>query len=94
YPHHQFLHTVGSLWCCDVGGCWKARSVPLNDGSENDSPDQLCLDLVNGLPRCMDMISVDDVVRSIERYLDGAARRTPKQAAESERTKLASAVAP
>ena len=48
YTHHQFLHTNGSLWCCDNGGCWKARTTPLNDGDEKDRREHLC---VNVLPR-------------------------------------------
>jgi ADP-heptose:LPS heptosyltransferase len=38
YPHHQFIDTVGALRCCDNGGCWKARTVPLGDGDEKDQP--------------------------------------------------------
>jgi hypothetical protein len=45
YPHHQFIHTNGALFCCDQGGCWKSRTAPLGDG---DSKDQcLCLDVVD-----------------------------------------------
>ena len=44
YPHHQFLHTLGALKCCDNGGCWKARTVPLGDGDPRDR--NLCLDVV------------------------------------------------
>jgi ADP-heptose:LPS heptosyltransferase len=75
YPHHQFLHTVGALRCCDNGGCWKARVHPLGDGSEKDDPQHRCVDPVGELPRCMDMIGVDDVVAAIERYLNGGAVR-------------------
>lgn len=46
YPHHQFLHTVGALRCCDNGGCWKARTLPLGDGAPNDRPDRMCVDVV------------------------------------------------
>jgi ADP-heptose:LPS heptosyltransferase len=45
YPHHQFLHTLGALRCCDNGGCWKARTIPLGDGDHRDS--SLCLDVVH-----------------------------------------------
>src|SRR5207244_10704494 len=45
YPHHQFIHTVGALWCCDNGGCWKSRTVPLGDGDEKDRPESLCVDV-------------------------------------------------
>ncbi len=45
YPHHQFLHTVGSLPCCDHGGCWKSRTVPLRDGDIRDR--DLCVDVIH-----------------------------------------------
>lgn len=73
YPHHQFIHTVGALRCCDNGGCWKSRTVPLGDGDEKDHPDQLCVDVVGTLPRCMDMITADEVIRRIELYFTGGA---------------------
>jgi hypothetical protein len=75
YPHHQFIHTVGSLPCCASGGCWRARTVPLGDGDEKDRPEKLCLDVVNGLPRCMAMIQPADVVRRIEWYFENAMAR-------------------
>ncbi len=71
YPHHQFLHTNGALLCCDDGGCWRARVKPLGDGDEKDQPENLCVDVVNDLPRCMDMISANDVIRSVELYFRG-----------------------
>ena len=73
YPHHQFIHTVGALRCCDNGGCWKSRAVPLGDGDVNDRPEALCVDPVGTLPRCMDMITADDVIRRIEYYFRGGA---------------------
>ena len=66
YPHHQFIHTVGALRCCDFGGCWKSRTVPLGDGDDKDRPENLCVDVVGSLPRCMDMITADEVIRRIE----------------------------
>jgi ADP-heptose:LPS heptosyltransferase len=71
YPRHQFLHTVGALPCCERGGCWKSRTLPLGDGSEKDLPRNLCVNVVHGMPRCMDMISVEDVISSIEIYFEG-----------------------
>ncbi|NBR87742.1 MAG: ADP-heptose--LPS heptosyltransferase [Proteobacteria bacterium] len=73
YPHHQFIHTVGALLCCDNGGCWKSRTVPLGDGDAKDRPENLCVDVVNNLPRCMDMITTQDVIRRIEMYFHGGA---------------------
>lgn len=76
YPGHQFLHTVGMLSCCAHGGCWKSRTVPLGDGDERDGPDRLCTALSGTLPRCMDLISADDVIGRIECYLAAGAART------------------
>lgn len=72
YPHHAYLHTLGMLPCCDNGGCWKSRVVPLGDGDDKDK--SLCLRPVkrpNGvvLPQCLEMIRVHDVIQSIEKYL-------------------------
>jgi len=70
YPHHQVLHTLGALPCCDNGGCWKSRTLPLGDGDEKDHPDQLCQHPIGTLPRCMHMITAEDVIRRIELYIE------------------------
>ena len=75
YPHHQYLHTVGALRCCDQGGCWRSRVLPLGDGDAKDAADQLCVDVVGSLPRCMHMITAADVIRRIEMYFEGGALR-------------------
>jgi ADP-heptose:LPS heptosyltransferase len=72
YPHHAYLHTNGCLPCCDNGGCWKSRVLPLGDGEPQD--ESLCLYPVRSvsgavIPRCLDMISAEDVIAAIERYL-------------------------
>jgi ADP-heptose:LPS heptosyltransferase len=74
YPHHQFIHTVGSLPCCERGGCWKSRTFRLGDGSRNDLPESLCVDIRSSLPACMDMITAEDVIRRIEYYGLGGMR--------------------
>lgn len=72
YPNHQFIHTVGMLTCCESGGCWRKRTVPLHDGDIRDQPENLCLQVVDGpLPRCMAMITPEEVVRRIEGYFTG-----------------------
>jgi ADP-heptose:LPS heptosyltransferase len=88
YPHHQFIHTVGALRCCDNGGCWKARTKPLGDGDKKDQPENLCVDVAGDLPRCMDMITADEVVRRVERYFEGGAV-LPLQTHEWERGRAA-----
>jgi len=67
YPGHQFLHTIGALDCCAFGGCWRSRTVPLHDRSEQDN--NLCLRPVNGAPACMRMIGPDRVLDAINLYL-------------------------
>jgi glycosyltransferase involved in cell wall biosynthesis/ADP-heptose:LPS heptosyltransferase len=81
YPHHQFIHTNGSLKCCADGGCWKARTLPLGDGDIKDRPENLCVNVVGALPRCMDMITARDVIERIELYFQGGALNylTPHQ---------------
>ncbi len=71
YPGHQFIATNGLLDCCASGGCWKARATPLGDGDSRDQPENLCVQTVRGLPRCMDMITAGEVIRRIEAYFSG-----------------------
>jgi hypothetical protein len=72
YANHAFLHTCGMLRCCDDGGCWKSRVLFVGDGDSND--ESLCeypVQTENGvtIPKCLAMISVNDVIRTIKNYL-------------------------
>lgn len=72
YPHHQYLHRNGCLPCCDNGGCWRSRTIPLCDGAAGDH--SLCLYPIKTpqgtvLPKCLDMIDAQDVIRAVEQYL-------------------------
>ncbi|MDR0533621.1 MAG: hypothetical protein LBH01_06680 [Verrucomicrobiales bacterium] len=71
YPHHQFIHTNGMLPCCLQGGCWKSRVVKLGDGHDKDASEHLCVNVAGELPKCMDMITTQDVIERIELYYDG-----------------------
>jgi ADP-heptose:LPS heptosyltransferase len=75
YPHHQFIHTNGALLCCEQGGCWRSRTAPLGDGDDKDESDSLCVDVVRNLPRCMDLITADEVIQRIELYFKGGTAR-------------------
>jgi ADP-heptose:LPS heptosyltransferase len=79
YPTHQFLHTVGMLPCCAKGGCWKARTLPLGDGDIKDEEQNLCVDVVNGLPHCMDMITVDQVCHHVAMAYAGTQKQKRNQ---------------
>ena len=73
YSHHQFIHTIGALDCCQTGGCWKDRTAPLFDGAAQDRKANRCRKIAGLLPRCMDMITSDEVIRRIETYFQGGA---------------------
>lgn len=79
YPQHQFINTNGALSCCDQGGCWKSRCQLVGDGDPKDRRD-VCENPVQltdqlRIPRCMEMITPQDVIRRIEFYYDGGALR-------------------
>jgi hypothetical protein len=71
-PNHHYLHTEGMLPCCDLGGCWKSRVVPLDDNDhKNNSLCELPTVTAEGqwIAYCMSMITVDDVARLVARYM-------------------------
>lgn len=82
YPHHQYLHSVGTLPCCDDGGCWKSRTYRLGDGEPSD--ESLCVDPVESsrLPRCLHEITAKDVIRAAEKCVS---RDWPKSSTVKQR---------
>lgn len=73
YSTGTFLSRHGCLPCCQTRSCWKSRTVPLNDGDEKDK--SLCkLPVLVGdeyVPKCMDMISAQEVISAVRRYIEG-----------------------
>lgn len=57
YPIHQFLHTVGMLNCCKMGGCWKSQR---NECSNIDDH--------TNYPLCMSLIHPNSVIRLLRNY--------------------------
>lgn len=75
YPHHRYLSRCGMLECCDNGGCWKSRVTALKD-NDKEKNESLCLHPIKTfsgqvIPKCLDMISAEDVIREIELYDEG-----------------------
>ena len=73
YGTHQYIHNCGILDCSARGACWKSRAFRLNDGSKQDN--SICVHPVKTpsgqiIPKCLDMITVDEVVRRIHLYID------------------------
>ena len=73
YTNHAYLHKCGRLPCCDNGGCWASRVVPIGDGDEKDTKN-LCNNVVYSesnqpLPLCLDLITPEDVIRAVREYL-------------------------
>lgn len=73
YTNHQMLHTNGVFDCCDNGGCWKSRVVPLQKDPKHNK--NLCSNKVvsegKTMQLCMHTITTQDVIRAIEKYYDG-----------------------
>ena len=73
------MTVVGALACCADGACWKPRCQTVGDGDPKDrhdlceQPVQVTPDL--RIPRCMEMISPEDVIRRIEMYYEGGILR-------------------
>lgn len=72
---HKFLHTIGLLDCCDVQGCWKKRTVPLDPADLSRKSYQMCRQPVrpensHAVPRCQDLILSDHVVEAVMDYYD------------------------
>jgi ADP-heptose:LPS heptosyltransferase len=83
YPHHRYLHTLGSLKCCSDGGCWKSRCMKVGDGDSKDynelcdRPTKLPIQVKMPfksekqdlyIPKCLDMIKASHVIEAIESY--------------------------
>jgi ADP-heptose:LPS heptosyltransferase len=80
YTNHIFLHANGQMRCCENGGCWKSRILPLDDGDEKDR--NVCLNPVefNGrkVQACMrDLVKPADVIRAVEKYYAGGILQSP-----------------
>jgi ADP-heptose:LPS heptosyltransferase len=71
---HEFLHTIGQLPCATEGGCWKAKTVPLQeDDTLRSNAFKLCVNPVKTdpsqpVPACMDMIEPEHVIESVLSY--------------------------
>lgn len=88
YPHHRFLSTNGALLCCDNGGCWNSRCMKVGDGDVKDTEKTCPYPIKTNykvlmpkkseeenlmIPKCLDMIKAEDVIRAIESYYIGGA---------------------
>jgi len=78
YPSHRYLHNQGALRCTLgasfqqgpllLDSCWRAKTGA-------------CTNKVESVPKCIDMITVEDVVRSIETYYEGGRLAHPEKKA-------------
>ena len=73
YCNHQILHTNGAFSCCDNGGCWHSRVIPLPTNPKRNT--RFCHKPIEvegrTVPECMNSITAQDVIRGIEKYYDG-----------------------
>jgi ADP-heptose:LPS heptosyltransferase len=80
YPYHRYLSTQGTIRCEKGAGfqqvptlndsCWRAKlEACTNHVKQSDG---------TGIPKCIDMISVEDVVSNISMYYDGGRLISPE----------------
>lgn len=76
YPGHKLMQVIGQLPCCRQRGCWRyvcqETHVRQVSNSRCEMPVQITPELT--IPRCMQMITPESVVRTI---LDSYPRRSP-----------------
>jgi len=72
------LHTNGAFHCCEYGGCWHSRIVPLP--KDPDKNKRLCKlpveDNNRMIQQCMDVFTADDVIRQLEIIYGGNVLKT------------------
>ena len=59
YMGHQYLQTNGALPCAETKACWYCDAKRCKDN------------LINGVPKCVDIIQPEEVITAIEKYYDG-----------------------
>jgi ADP-heptose:LPS heptosyltransferase len=59
YPHIKYIYSNGSLPCCEWGGCWL--------GGEKGN----CKNLVDGVPKCFQIIEPYQIFDAIKSYYIG-----------------------
>jgi len=59
YPTIQHIYTNGQLKCCSLDGCWK--------GGQSGA----CLDLVDGVPRCFQIIEPESIAEKVRMFYEG-----------------------
>ena len=68
YIEHRFLHTMGRLECCKASGCWSSAVTKF----DRPKPGKVCIAPVKQnnvqLPRCLALITPDNVLESVEWY--------------------------
>lgn len=89
---HKYLHVIGQLDCCAKVGCWADHTVPEKQDKEarrlrrKSKPKKLCVLPVLApeiMPKCMEMIPVDEVVRAVLSYQHNADQREIGQTTEA-----------
>ena len=73
YTCHQYIHNCGVLDCSIKGACWRSRIEFVDDNSKkNERIYYKPVKTKSGqvITKCLDMITVDDVVNRINMYLD------------------------
>jgi len=69
---HRYLNTIGKLQCCRNSGCWKSHVEAEGTYPFTPSLKTLCPLPIKSepmtVPKCLDLISVTDVVEAVRSY--------------------------
>jgi len=62
YPLHRYIHNNGTLPCSKFKPCWACSTKACSEkGGE----------VINGIPKCLDLITSNDVVNAVKSYYKG-----------------------
>lgn len=72
---HKFLHTIGLLDCCDKQGCWKKRTIPIDQQDLTSKSYTLCRQpvrphITHAVAKCQDLILSDHIIEAVMDYYD------------------------
>lgn len=54
YPGHDYFHTIGTLDCCRLGGCWKKECENKNEATDRQ--------------KCMELIDPQEIAKAIQAW--------------------------
>lgn len=70
---HRFLHTQGTMECCQTGGCWKTQVVAGPDWGSHDCVNPIIMAQDRRYPCCLTKVTPEIVADAVMSYYDDGA---------------------